>query len=194
MLAPVMPRRLCNIPRRGGLAGRREFHARGAKRPDQRVCGAKLLLLSVTLPLLSGSAFAQNPLTSFHTQKEEKKLTPEEQERRKQLDTDYKAATNKVRSESSRPPSDVGGGSPAVHCLGRHRRRPPHPNCCCPLSCGPFTDGTREERHHLWHSAEFAAHEKGDSRYHVAQGRAPKEGCCAALAIIGCTGRRPLGA
>jgi len=155
---------------------------------------SKLLLLSVTLPLLSGSAFAQNPLTSFHTQKEEKKLTPEEQERRKQLDTDYKAATNKVRSESSRPPSDVGGGSPAVHCLGRHRRRPPHPNCCCPLSCGPFTDGTREERHHLWHSANLQPTKKATHVIMWRRGALLRRGCCAALAIIGCTGRRPLGA
>jgi len=47
--------------------------------------------------LLAGSASAQNPLTpGVHLQKEEKKLTPEEQERQKQLDTDYKAATNKI--------------------------------------------------------------------------------------------------
>jgi hypothetical protein len=67
---------------------------------------SKLLLLSVTVPLLSGTAFAQIPAPSSSSgnpfspkmslgEKEKRQLTPEEQERRKQLDADYKAATNK---------------------------------------------------------------------------------------------------
>jgi hypothetical protein len=66
---------------------------------------SKLLVLTVTLPLLSGSAFAQNPLMpGIHTQKEEKKLTPEERERQKQLDADYKAATNKIPDQKAADP------------------------------------------------------------------------------------------
>jgi hypothetical protein len=68
---------------------------------------SKLLLLSVTLPLLPGSAFAQiggpssssgsNPLMpGISMQKGQKQLTPEEQEKQRQLDADYKAATNKI--------------------------------------------------------------------------------------------------
>jgi len=68
---------------------------------------SKLLLLSVTLPLLSGSAFAQIPAESSSSgnpfspkmslgEKEKRQLTPEEQERQKQLEADYKAATNKI--------------------------------------------------------------------------------------------------
>jgi len=66
----------------------------------------KLLIpLAAPLTLLTGSAFAQNPLApSFHTQKEEKHLTPEEQERQKQLDADYKAATNKVPDQKASDP------------------------------------------------------------------------------------------
>jgi hypothetical protein len=66
---------------------------------------SKLLLLSVTLPLLSESAFAQNPfMPGIHTQKEEKQLTPEERERQKQIDTDYKAATKKIPDQEAADP------------------------------------------------------------------------------------------
>jgi hypothetical protein len=60
----------------------------------------------VTLPLLSGSAFAQqNPLMpGMHLQREEKKLTPEEQERQKQIDADYKAATKKIPDQNAADP------------------------------------------------------------------------------------------
>ena len=68
----------------------------------------KLLLLSVTLPLLSGSAFAQDsnpfmPKMSLGA-KEKKQLTPEEQEKQKQLDADYKAATKKIPDQKSDDP------------------------------------------------------------------------------------------
>ena len=77
---------------------------------------SKLLLLSVTLPLLSGSAFAQiggpssssgsNPLMPGLSlgEKEKKQQTPEEQEKQKQLDADYKAATKKIPDQKSTDP------------------------------------------------------------------------------------------
>jgi hypothetical protein len=77
---------------------------------------SKLLLISVTLPLLTGSAFAQiggpssssgaNPLMPGLSlgEKEKKQLTPEEQEKQKQLDADYKAATKKIPDQKSDDP------------------------------------------------------------------------------------------
>lgn len=75
----------------------------------------KLLVLSVTLPLLSGNAFAQDsnpfmPKMSFGGE-EKKSLTPEERERQKQLDKDYKAATNKIPDQKAADP--WGGVRPA---------------------------------------------------------------------------------
>ena len=67
----------------------------------------KLLVLSVTLLLLSGSAFAQSnpfmPKMSLGGQ-EKKALTPEEQERQKQLDAAYRAATNKIPNQTANDP------------------------------------------------------------------------------------------
>jgi len=68
---------------------------------------SKLLLLSVTLPLLSETALAQsNPFMPKMSlgEKEKKQLTPEEQERQKQLDQDYKAATNKIPDQNAADP------------------------------------------------------------------------------------------
>jgi hypothetical protein len=85
---------------------------------------SELLLLSVTLPLLSGSAFAQiggpssssgsNPLIPGLSlgQKEKKQLTPEEQEKQKQLDADYKAATNKIPDQKADGPPGPASGRP----------------------------------------------------------------------------------
>jgi hypothetical protein len=75
----------------------------------------KLLLVPVTLPLLSGSAFAQipapesssgNPFTPKMSlgEKDKRQLTPEEQERQKQLDADYKKATNKIPDQKAADP------------------------------------------------------------------------------------------
>jgi hypothetical protein len=76
----------------------------------------KLLLLSVALSLLSGNAFAQigGPSSSSGSNpfmpgmslggKEQKQLTPEEQEKQKQLDTDYKAATKKIPDQKATDP------------------------------------------------------------------------------------------
>ena len=75
-----------------------------------------LLLLSVALSLLSGNAFAQigGPSSSSGSNpfmpgmslggKEQKQLTPEEQEKQKQLDADYKAATKKVPDQKATGP------------------------------------------------------------------------------------------
>jgi hypothetical protein len=67
---------------------------------------SKLLLLSIALPLLTGSAFAQNPFMPKMSlgEKEKKQLTPEEQERQKQLDQDYKAATTKIPDQNAADP------------------------------------------------------------------------------------------
>jgi hypothetical protein len=79
----------------------------------------KLLLISVTLPLLCGSAFAQIPAPDSSSsgnpfmpsmslgEKEKKQLTPEEQEKQEQLDADYKKATNKIPDQKT---SDPWGG------------------------------------------------------------------------------------
>ena len=80
---------------------------------------SKLLSLSVTLSMLSGTAFAQIPAPSSSSgsnpfmpglslgEKEKKQLTPEEQEKQEQLDADYKKATNKIPDQKT---SDPWGG------------------------------------------------------------------------------------
>jgi hypothetical protein len=86
-----------------------------ARKDSTKGVWTPLLLLSVTLPLLSGSAFAQIPAPSSSSgnpftpkmslgEKEKKQLTPEEQERQKQLDADYKAATNKIPDQKAADP------------------------------------------------------------------------------------------
>jgi hypothetical protein len=68
---------------------------------------SKLLLLAAALALMTGSASAQNnPLMpGISLGKEQKRqLTPEEQEREKQIDNDYKAATNKIPDQQAADP------------------------------------------------------------------------------------------
>ena len=67
---------------------------------------SKLLLVAAALAVLTGSASAQNPLMpSVHLGGGQKRqLTPEEQERQKQLDNDYKAATGKVPDQKAIDP------------------------------------------------------------------------------------------
>ncbi|MGB8628768.1 MAG: hypothetical protein WCD69_05165 [Xanthobacteraceae bacterium] len=83
--------------------------------PTVKGVWSKPLLLSVALSLLSGSAFAQiggpsssgsNPLMPGMSLggKERKQLTPEEQEKQKQLDADYKAATKKIPDQKATDP------------------------------------------------------------------------------------------
>jgi hypothetical protein len=72
-------------------------------------------LLLVTVTLLSGSAFAQIPAQDSSSgnpfapkmslgDKEKRQLTPEEQEKQKQLDADYKKATNKIPDQKAADP------------------------------------------------------------------------------------------
>jgi hypothetical protein len=92
----------------------------------------KLLLLSVTLPLLSVSAVAQIPAPSSSSgtnplmpglslgEKEKRQLTPEEQERQKQLDADYKKATNKIPDQKATDP--WGGVRPTPTAKGQSKQ------------------------------------------------------------------------
>jgi hypothetical protein len=77
---------------------------------------SKLLLFSVMLPLLSGAAFAQIPAPDSSSSgnpfspkmslggKGGRQLTPEEQEKQRQLDADYKAATKKIPDQKAADP------------------------------------------------------------------------------------------
>src|SRR5215471_11191476 len=67
---------------------------------------SKLLLVAAGLAVLTGSASAQNPLMPGVSLGGEQKrqLTPEEKERQKQLDNDYKAATGKVPDQKATDP------------------------------------------------------------------------------------------
>jgi hypothetical protein len=66
-----------------------------------------LIPLAATLAMLTGSAFAQsNPfMPKMSLGGEEKKpLTPEEQEKQKQLDDAYRAASKKIPNQASNDP------------------------------------------------------------------------------------------
>ena len=66
---------------------------------------SKLIPLAGALALLTTSAPAQMPMPSFSLQGDKKRpLTPEEQERQKQLDNDYKAATKKIPEQKANDP------------------------------------------------------------------------------------------
>jgi hypothetical protein len=66
-----------------------------------------LIPLAATLAVLTGSASAQSnpfmPKMSLGGQ-EKKALTPEEQEKQKQLDDAYRAATNKIPNQAANDP------------------------------------------------------------------------------------------
>ena len=67
-------------------------------------------LLAAALALPAANAFAQSPLSpKISLQGEQKRpLTPEEQERQKRLDAEYKAATSKIPDQKrSDPWADV---------------------------------------------------------------------------------------
>jgi hypothetical protein len=92
----------------------------------------KLLLLSVMLPLLSVSALAQIPAPESSSgnpfmpkmglgEKEKRQLTPEEQERQKQLDADYKKATNKIPDQKASDP--WGGVRPTPTVKGQSKNQ-----------------------------------------------------------------------
>ena len=66
-----------------------------------------LIVLAAALAVPTGSAFAQSnpfmPKMSLGGQ-EKKALTPEEQEKQKQLDDAYRAATNKIPNQATNDP------------------------------------------------------------------------------------------
>ena len=77
---------------------------------------SKFVLLSMTLHLLSGSAFAQIPAPDSSSSanpfspkmslgaKEKKQVTPEEQKYQQELDENYKAAQKKIPDQKSADP------------------------------------------------------------------------------------------
>jgi hypothetical protein len=74
------------------------------KRPMQYTW-SRLIPLTGALALLATSAFAQMPMPSVSLQGEKKRaLTPEEQERQKQIDNDYKAAASKIPDKKANDP------------------------------------------------------------------------------------------
>ena len=84
---------------------------------------SRLILLAAALTLLTTSAFAQMPMPRMSLQGEKKRaLTPEERERQKQLDNDYKAATSKVPDQKAIDP--WGDVRPAPSTKDANRCRP----------------------------------------------------------------------
>jgi hypothetical protein len=73
-----------------------------------------LISLAGALALLTTSASAQMPMPGLSLQKEQKRLTPEERERQKQLDQDYKAATNKIPDQKAPDPWAIVRPTPTV--------------------------------------------------------------------------------
>ena len=72
---------------------------------------SRLIPLTGALALLATSAFAQMPTPGLSLQGENKSLTPEERERQKQIDDDYKAASKKVPDQKAKDPwADVRSG------------------------------------------------------------------------------------
>jgi hypothetical protein len=67
---------------------------------------SKFLLLAVALAVLTGRASAQNPLMPGVSLGggQKRQLTPEEQERQKQIDNDYKAAISRVPDQKANDP------------------------------------------------------------------------------------------
>jgi len=66
---------------------------------------SRIIPLAGALALMTANASAQMPMPSVHLGGEQKRpLTPEEKERQKQLDDDYKAATNKTPDQKANDP------------------------------------------------------------------------------------------
>ncbi len=62
-------------------------------------------LAGVLALMLTVNASAQMPMPSISLQGDKKRpLTPEEQERQKQIDNDYKAATKKIPEQTANDP------------------------------------------------------------------------------------------
>jgi hypothetical protein len=66
-------------------------------------CSA-LIPLAGALAMLTTSAFAQMPPINLLQGEQKRPLTPEERERQKQLDNDYKAAISKVPEQKANDP------------------------------------------------------------------------------------------
>ena len=77
---------------------------------------SRLIPLTGALALLATSAFAQMPTPGLSLQGENKSLTPEELERQKKLDDDYKAATTKIPNQKQKadPWADVRSATPTA--------------------------------------------------------------------------------
>jgi hypothetical protein len=65
---------------------------------------SKPLLVGAALVLLSGSASAQMPGSSARHSAPENDLSPVEQQRQKQIDNDYKAATKNIPNQKPKDP------------------------------------------------------------------------------------------
>jgi len=66
---------------------------------------SRIIPLAGALALMTANASAQMPMPGVHLGGEQKRpLTPEEKERQKQLDDDYKAATNKTPDQKANDP------------------------------------------------------------------------------------------
>jgi hypothetical protein len=84
-------------------------------------------LLAGALVLLADHASAQMmPGMSRAMQKEQKHLTPEEQERQKQLDKDYKAATNKIPDQKAADPWATVRPTPIVKGQSKNQSLTPY--------------------------------------------------------------------
>jgi len=88
----------------GWLGRERKCHARDARQLDPSCVEQALIALRDVAPTVWKRFRAEPLMPGFHTQKEEKHLAPEQQERQKQLDADYKAATNKVPDQKANDP------------------------------------------------------------------------------------------
>jgi hypothetical protein len=75
----------------------------------------RILPALAVLAMLTGSAYAQSPIMpKFSLGADQKKLTPEEQEKKRELDEAYKQATTKIPDQKLGDPwADVRPAPPA---------------------------------------------------------------------------------
>jgi hypothetical protein len=80
-------------------------HSRNEKKLMQSR-GSRLIWLAGALALMTANASAQSlpPINLLQLQREQKHLTPEEQEQQKKLDDSYKAATKKIPDQKAADP------------------------------------------------------------------------------------------
>ena len=79
---------------------------RALKKKPMQSTGSRLLWLAGALALTTANASAQSlpPINLLQLQREQKHLTPEEQEQQKKLDDAYKAATKKIPDQRAHDP------------------------------------------------------------------------------------------